>query len=153
MIESDRVEEVIGQVSFALEFPASLRERVAQAFCAVGEIEERPEGTCLFREGETGLNHGYVLLRGLVFVETESGFAAHIPAPALLGEMKQFEFDARSDRMANVYIADDAQLLRFDWDRFYAALDENVSEEERELFDDALEQYAWMHFLQIEDEL
>jgi CRP-like cAMP-binding protein len=147
------IEKQIGQLALMLEFNDEMRDRVAEVFCAASTQEQIPAGTQLFAEGDEVSNDGYVLLKGTVTVERSSGFRKQVHPPELLGEMKQFEFEGPAERAATATAAEDVEVLHFNWDTFYERLKGRIYGREKDVFNDALQRYAWMHFLEIEEEL
>jgi CRP-like cAMP-binding protein len=143
----------IADLSFLLDLDPALTEHVIQAFIDVGEPARLQQNASLLSEGDAGSDVGYIVLQGLVAVERSDGFRKTMPAPALLGEMKQFHFNTKEERTATVQAATDLQVLRFEWESFYEKLEACTTEEEREAFRVALRDYAWMHFLELEQEL
>lgn len=147
------VDGVLAELPFMLDFSEGLQFRVIGAIKQVSTLDNLAMGAQLFTEGEDGSDNGFVVLKGAVTVERSNGFSAMVRAPVLLGEMKQFHFNLSDERAATVSAAEQLEVLRFDWGRFYTVLNDRTSDEERKVIREALESYAWMHFLEMEDEL
>ncbi len=140
-----------------LSLMLDLDPEVQQAFIAslkdVGGVAGINKGDHLFDEGEPSADDGYIVLKGSLTITSSSGFENTLFAPALVGEMKQFNFSGDESRVANVAAAADLEVIRFDWSAFYKSLGERLNEEQLEAFRIALRRYAWMHFLELEGEL
>lgn len=150
---TEPIEQRLGRLALMLALPEETRRHASQAFAAVSDYEIVPEGTALFTEGDSSTEYGCVLMRGTVTVTTDEGFSSDVKAPVLLGEMKQFQFDGAERRAANVVARDELAVLRFRWDELYRAIDERLDTRERAEFQENLQRYAWMHFLELQDEL
>jgi CRP-like cAMP-binding protein len=147
------VDGALAELPFMLDFTEGLQYRVMAALKEVSTLDTFAMGTQLFEEGDEGSDCGYVVLKGAVTVERSTGFSANVQAPVLLGEMKQFHFNLSDARAATVRAAESLEVLRFDWGRLYTVIDDRTTDEERKVIREALESYAWMHFLELEDEL
>ncbi len=146
-------DDQIAQLSMMLEFSQRLQERIVAILRRISTYIHVEIGEPLFVEGDDATNDGCVLVRGAVHITKSDGFKTTVEAPALLGDMKQFHFEAEGGRIADVRAVGDVSVLRFDWDAFYAALAENTTPDEMRLVKDTVQSHAWMHYLEIEDEL
>jgi len=142
----------VGGLPFMLELDDYLRSRAVAAIRAVSERKALPAGTLLFSSDDATSDDGYVVFAGNVAIEGDGVSKTVLPA-ALLGEMKQFDFDGQHHRMATVRAEDDIEVLHFSWPRLYGALAESASAEEIAEFRRALRHYAWMHYMELQGEL
>lgn len=136
---------LLGSLPFMLEMPESLRQQVNRILLDVAEVAQIEEGSVLFDEGDTENSDGYVLLSGSVEVSKSYASGSQAFAPALLGEVKQF--NPRAERTASVRALEDLEVLRFTWDRFNEEARARLDEDEREVLRKALLDYAWLHLL------
>ncbi len=95
----------------------ALRNRVAAALSAVSQEVSFAQGEALIEEGTLSGTAGYVLLDGRVEVTRAGMEAVTVPAPALLGEMQQF--NPLGQRSATVRATGPVHALRFPWQAFY----------------------------------
>ena len=147
------IDSEIGGLSFMLELDDYLRARAIDAFRKVSERKEISGGTLLFSRDDSATDDGYIVYAGNVAIEHEDGTTKTVLPAALLGEMKQFDFDGKHHRMATVRAEDDIEALHFSWTRFYDALGATASKEEMDEFRRALRHYAWMHYMDLQGEL
>lgn len=143
----------IGGLPFMLELDDYLRTRAVAAFRSVSERKEISGGTLLFLRDDTTSDDGYVVFSGNVVIEGADGVTKTVIPTALIGEMKQFDFDGQHHRMATVRADDDIEALHFSWKRFYDALGAAASNDEVAEFRKALRHYAWMHYMDLQGEL
>lgn len=143
----------IGGLPFMLELDDYLRARVVAVVRKVSERKQISGGTLLFSQDDTTSDDGYIVFAGNVLIETPDGTVKTVIPTALLGEMKQFDFDGQHHRMADVRAEDDIEVLHFSWKKLYESLAGVASSEEVEQFRDALRRYAWMHYMDIQGEL
>ena len=142
----------IGGLPFMLELDDYLRSRAVAALRSVSERKELSGGTLLIARDDAASDDGYVVFSGNVAIEGDGVSKSVLPA-ALIGEMKQFDFDGQHHRMAAVRAEDDIEVLHFSWARLYAALAAVASPEEIAEFRKALRHYAWMHYMDLQGEL
>lgn len=90
---------------------------------------------------------------GAVSIEGANGFTKTVIPTALIGEMKQFDFDGKHHRMATVRAEDDIEALHFSWARLYDELAKELKPEELKAFRTALRHYAWLHYMDLQGEL
>jgi len=147
------VDGTLAELPFMFDFSEGLQFRVMVALKEVSTLDNLAMGSQLFEEGDKDSDKGYVVLKGAVTVERSNGFSVTVQPPVLLGEMKQFHFSLSDARAATVRAAEQLEVLRFDWGRLYTVLNDRMSDEEQKVIREALESYAWMHFLELEDEL
>ncbi|NUM54214.1 MAG: cyclic nucleotide-binding domain-containing protein [Candidatus Hydrogenedentes bacterium] len=147
------IDSEIGGLPFMLELDDYLRSRAVTAFRQVSERKELSGGTLLFSRDDTTSDDGYIVFSGNVVIEGADGLMKTVIPTALIGEMKQFDFDGQHHRMATVRADDDIEVLHFSWKRFYDALRASASEEEQGEFRRALRHYAWMHYMDLQGEL
>lgn len=126
------------------QIPLSARDRIAELFLGVSRSMEMEGGDILIQEGALGGTAGYVLVKGQVTVERTGTPALLLDAPALLGEMQQFNPQAL--RTATVIAESDAVALKFGWPDLYARAKEMLSKDEQHLLLAALEHCVWERF-------
>ncbi len=98
------------------DLPPDLREKTAHVLLAIGDLRKAAAGDTWIREGEHSENKGYVLLKGTVAIIRDEQPRAECDAPALLGEMMQF--NPREHRLATITALTKCTVLRFSWDVF-----------------------------------
>ena len=143
----------IGGLPFMLELDDYLRARAVAAIRDISERKALSAGTLLFSREDSVSDDGYVVFAGNVVIEGEDGATKTVLPTALLGEMKQFDFDGQHHRMATVRADDEIEVLHFSWSRLYDALARVASPEEVGEFRKALRHYAWMHYMDLQGEL
>jgi CRP-like cAMP-binding protein len=143
----------IGGLPFMLELDDYLRARVVAVVREVSKHEQISGGTLLFSRDDSVSDDGYIVFAGNVVIETPDGASKTVIPTALLGEMKQFDFDGQHHRMTDVRAEDDIEALHFSWEKLYKSLANVASPEEVEQFRDALRRYAWMHYMDLQGEL
>ncbi len=121
--------------------PGDARERVATLLHRVSTRIAVSDGEILLLQGNVGGDMGFVLLRGAVEIDREETAPIAVSAPALLGEMLQFNPSAQ--RTATVRVAGDAECLRFPWQDFYAQARRDLSEAEQDMLMDSMERCIW----------
>jgi len=125
--------------------PSDLRDRAARLLSSIGEARNVGSGDTWIREGEQSANKGYVLLRGTVAIIRDDHPRAECEAPALLGEMMQF--NPREHRLATITALTRCTVLRFTWDDFWGAVKEQFDEVEYASLRKIIEEYAWARFM------
>ncbi|HOE65938.1 MAG TPA: cyclic nucleotide-binding domain-containing protein [Candidatus Hydrogenedentes bacterium] len=128
-------------LSLLQRIPGDARERVATLLHRVSTPIAVPDGEILLLQGNVGGDMGFVLLRGAVEIDREGTSPIAVSAPALLGEMLQFNPSAQ--RTATVRVAGDAECLRFPWQDFYAQARRDLSEAEQDMLMDSMERCIW----------
>lgn len=144
-MSSDNHQEVIAGLPLFKAFPDTLKQRIAAVFVEVSEHKHMAGESELLRAQGQSSNDGYILLQGSVSIARRVSAPSEAGAPALLGGMK--EFDPHNERTADVTAVGDVEILRFDWDRFYARLKEQLAPSEFAIFGRALQNYSWLNFL------
>jgi CRP-like cAMP-binding protein len=138
--------DTIANLSFMLGLDGDVRAKVAAALIETSRRELVAKGSALFRAGDdASADEGYVLLEGAAVIARPDGPAVEVRAPALLGEMKQFNPENR--RMADVTATKDLDVLRFNWAALYDNLAQRLTSEQVAAFREELRRYAWTHFL------
>ena len=127
------------------ELTEDLREKVARLVLTIGAPRKAAAGDTWIREGERSENKGYVLLRGTVAIIREEHPKAQCEEPALLGEMMQF--NPQEHRLATVTALTKCTVLRFSWDDFWNAAQEEFDDFENATLKKLVEQYAWGRFM------
>ncbi len=140
----DDIREAILNVPWVATFEPAVRETLVTAIKEVSEVRRLRKGHRMTREGSKGRNRGFILLTGAVRIQKSDMPDTKSRAPELLGEVMQF--NPKKMRTATVWAHEDVLVLRFMWDDFWAALDRYLSEEDRALVRESLEQRAWEHF-------
>jgi hypothetical protein len=147
------MEDRVKDLSVLLELPDLLRNRVATTLLRVSTFSNLDSGTALYKEGDRSTDDGYVLLNGDVAINRSDGFATTLQAPAILGEMQQFHLANNACRIATVIAGRDVSVLHFAWDDLYNTLAGELTHDELNLVRDVLRSQAWMHYLEIDDEI
>ncbi len=148
-----QLEDQVKRLSVLLELADPLRERVAATLLRISTFSNMEPGDVLYTEGDARAGDGFVLLQGEVTVRKSDGFEARVQAPALLGEMQQFHLEDEEKRFASVIAGQNVAVLHFDWQTFYQALETDISPDDQAHVRDALRNQAWMHYLEIDDEI
>lgn len=148
-----QLEDQVKRLSVLLELADPLRERVAATLLRISTFSNMEPGDVLYTEGDARAGDGFVLLQGEVTVRKSDGFEARVQAPALLGEMQQFHLEDEEKRFASVIAGQNVAVLHFDWQGFYTALEADISPDDQAHVRDALRNQAWMHYLEIDDEI
>lgn len=117
--------------------PDTTKTRLAELLLHVGEPITVSPGDALLHQGDLGGETGFILLRGEVTVERMGAPPATISAPALLGEIQQF--NPRAQRTATVRASGPVEALKFAWQTLYAKANEMLSSDEQHLLMDVLE--------------
>ena len=136
--------ERIAELSLWAAFPEGTRQRVAEAVNEVAHLLELEPGEVLFQEGALGGSAGCILLEGRVCVERAGAPPIRVDAPAILGEMQQF--NPQAQRTATVRAEGEAQILKFAWQELYAHAKEALDEGEQSALLDAIEHKVWERF-------
>ena len=113
-------------------------------FLYVSEKVAASAGDTLLHEGYLGFEAGFVLLEGEVEIVKEGKPPIIVSAPALLGEMSQF--NPRAERTATVRAKGKAALLKFSWEALYSLAKQVLTPEERALLMDHIEHVVWERF-------
>ncbi|MFM1921315.1 MAG: hypothetical protein RLZZ303_2949 [Candidatus Hydrogenedentota bacterium] len=120
------------------------RAKVADLLLSVGKPVSLGVDDVLIHEGDVGGGAGFVLLSGSMRVEQEGQPSLVLGAPALLGEMHQF--NPRAQRTATVSAASPCALLKFQWFDFQTACLSSLDKEEQAALMEAMEQLVWQRF-------
>jgi hypothetical protein len=124
--------------------PDVVRDRVVRVLNDSGERVKLFEGDTLLHQGGIGGDAGFVLLKGTVRVEREEGPALSVGAPALLGEM--YQFNPHAQRTATVTSEGNAEALKFSWHSLYSRAREALSPDEQLIFVESIERCALSRF-------
>lgn len=117
--------------------PETLRKKVARVFLDVSEQLFLEDGFVLFHQRDLAGDSGCVLKGGKVEILREGTEPILLKAPALLGEIHQF--NPHAQRTATVQVKDNADILKFSWPDFYARAQAELNTEEQVLFMQAME--------------
>lgn len=124
--------------------PEDAKARAAGVFLRVSKTMMYEDGDSLIKERALGGQDGYVLLEGEVVIHKEAKAPVVVAAPALLGEMLQF--NPRAQRTATVRARGQATALKFPWEEFYAQAKQTLSEAEKDLLLESIERSVWERF-------
>lgn len=124
--------------------PEAAKARAADVFLRVSAPVTYTDGEPIIKARALGGHDGYVLLEGEVLVEKEGTAPVVVGAPALLGEMLQF--NPRAQRTANVRARGPVTALKFSWQEFYAQAKQGLSEDEQGHLLEAIERSVWERF-------
>ncbi len=141
----EQTQEILASLPFMNDLPKGLAHRFAEMLIDTAERNTVLDGTKLFTEGEHTPDLGYVLLSGKVQVEKSYTSNSMTTAPALLGEIKQF--NPASERTATVRALGDLDVLQFRWVDLNAAINAELKGPEQKLLRKAMLDYAWRHVL------
>lgn len=108
----------IAQLPLLRFVPDGMRGRIAQLFAGVSSTIVTTPGEALVRRGELGGDTGYVLLDGAAEVVRDEGAPIRVEAPALIGEM--YQFNPHAERTATVRAVEAGRALKFSWQAFYS---------------------------------
>ena len=145
MMSADERRTQLMALPFLNDLPKGLGRRYIAHLEDAGEHTQLDDGVELFSEGDHNPDYGYVLLKGSITVKKSYADDSQASAPALLGEIKQF--NPNSERTATVRASGTLEVLRFRWEDLNSKLEAALSEAERELLRKALLDYAWGHVL------
>ncbi|MBI5092409.1 MAG: cyclic nucleotide-binding domain-containing protein [Candidatus Hydrogenedentes bacterium] len=149
----ENVTKQISNLAFMFDLSEPLKPGIVSALNEVSQIERVAPDTVILSPGESSSDAGFVLLAGSVEIQSPDGFTRSLDPPVILGEMKQFHFDPSGKRMVTVRTLCEVTVLRFVWTDLYALLSKRISAKEVEEFRLALQEHAWMHYLELQDEL
>jgi hypothetical protein len=124
--------------------PEEAKERVAALLLEVSQLVTWFEDNTLLHQGWLGGDAGFVLLQGYVEIDKEGEAPILVSAPALLGEMHQF--NPRALRTATVRVKGTPRVLKFVWRELYAKARQRLSEAEQDMLMDGIEHSAWERF-------
>lgn len=145
MLSADERHAQLMALPLINELPKILGKRFVAHLEDAGEHTCLGDGVELFSEGDLEPDYGYVLLAGSVNVKKSYASDSVANAPALLGEIKQF--NPNSERTATVSASGALEVLRFRWGDLNSKLKTALSKAEQELLRKALLDYAWSHVL------
>ena len=91
-----------------------------------------------------GPGAGFVLLQGTVEVQKEGAPGITLPAPALLGEMQQF--NSQSLRTATVLAKGECIARKFSWQELYRQAKQDLDASEQAMLIDSIERVVWERF-------
>ena len=133
----------IQDLSIVRDAPETLRPKIIRLLTQVGKLVQIPAGRKLFTQGEESGATAYILLLGTVIVDKSDSPQIEVVGPELLGEIARLSTSGK--RTATVTTADDATLVKFDWDDFNEELNRSFTPEERKFVHGALDSLAWEH--------
>ncbi|MBI2431728.1 MAG: cyclic nucleotide-binding domain-containing protein [Candidatus Hydrogenedentes bacterium] len=133
--------EAIASLPFVKGLPAHMHHGLARLLARLSEAMECGPDDVIIREGEIGGASGYILLDGSVQVAREGKPPVQVRAPALFGEMHQF--NPHAARTATIATVDRARLLVFPWRDLYEESREIFTEGEQQLLLEGLERLVW----------
>jgi hypothetical protein len=145
-MDKQDVHDAIVRLRFMADLTPEVRSRVAGILEQIGKLRKVPRDAVWIKENEHSPNKGYILVRGAAAIQKTDFPQVDCQAPELLGEMMQF--NPGSLRTATVFSTEESVVMRFMWDEFWAALEEQLSKKDREAVRTAIESQAWEHFAQ-----
>lgn len=122
----------------------SSRHSIEEVFRVVGERSALTDGEPLIQQGGIGGDAGYILIRGRAEIAREGQQPLVLDAPALLGEM--YQWNPYAQRTATVMCRGAVEALRFSWGDVYACARERLSSAEQLRLMEALERIALQRF-------
>lgn len=143
MEAAELVEQALGLSAMEGTTEAS-RRRIAGVFCDAGEIVPFSDNEPLIKMGGIGGDAGYVLLRGRAVIEREGEAPIMVSAPALLGEMSQW--NPRAVRVASVTCRGAGEALRFSWREAHARAQDLLDPADQARLMEAVERIALQRF-------
>jgi hypothetical protein len=149
----EQITRQLENLAFMFDLSDSLKAIVVATLAEVSRLEQVSPDTVLLAPDDSQPDTGFVLLGGSVEIQGADGFGTTLEPPVILGEMKQFHFEHSSKRMATVRAVCEVNVLRFQWPELYTALEARISAAEMTEFRTALHDHAWMHYLELQDEL
>ncbi len=120
------------------------RKPIAELLLRLSREMTLDDGEQLIQEGALGGTAGFILMAGQVLVERSGAAPITVCAPALLGEMQQF--NPQSLRTASVCAQGEAVVLRFGWQELYAQARLELEETIQGLLLGAIERCVWERF-------
>jgi len=145
-MEPSEEREALAGLALFEGIPPEAREHVVELLVELSEAAALAEGEVLLRQGDLAGDSGYVLVAGAVAIEKEGADPLKLPAPALLGEMHQFNPQAR--RTATVRATSPSQARKFSWLDLYARANDALPEDEQTMLLDGIERVVWERFEQ-----
>ncbi|MBM3289521.1 MAG: hypothetical protein FJY92_05160 [Candidatus Hydrogenedentes bacterium] len=143
MNDAERAQRLHG-LPLLRPLPDDARARAASVIARVAVETVFTDGEALIKQRALGGRDGYVLIDGQVAIEKETGGPIVVDAPALLGEMLQF--NPRAQRTADVRARGAVIALKFAWQDFYAEAKRSLSDAEQGQLMEAIERSAWERF-------
>ena len=142
-IDLAKIRNSIGSLSLTRQLPESMRQRFVISMLGVGDAAQGHEGDVLFTENDKSDELAYILITGEVEVQKSGMPSQEVSAPDLFGEIQQL--NPEGVRTATLRVKDNAVLLRFSWNAFFALALTMFSEQEMATLRRALEDLAWSH--------
>lgn len=127
----DHYRNVVVKIPALQNLGAPLRDRVSEILVDIATERTFEAGDVLYEKDSEDENTGAILLDGILEVTRNSGDKIEVPAPDLMGEMKQFTDYGK--RTATVTAKTRALTLVFFWHNFVKTLQNNptISQIER----------------------
>jgi len=144
IMETTMVRTNLNNLRFMPNLTADLREKLIDILLRISTQRSVPNGTDFIHEEEHIDNKGYILLDGAILVRKLEHQDIKCVAPELIGEMQQF--NPSQTRTATLTTSMPSTMLRFQWDEFWAATQQDLTPPEVESVRKTLETYAWEHF-------
>jgi CRP-like cAMP-binding protein len=133
--------KTLEQLDLLTPLSPELRQSLAELLARAGDVTELPSGTVLYSEGSEADGTGAVLLSGSVSVERAGETPLRVSAPALLGEM--YQFNPAATRTATVTADAPGRILEFAWGRFHQMARAALTPADQARFVQAVEEYAF----------
>lgn len=143
-MDKSEVLQRLSELPLMRDMPEDTQKRFGELLLRVSETVELAGGDELMRQGVLGAGAGFILIQGDVSVEREGVPAIPLGAPALLGEMQQFNPQAL--RTATVRATGEATALKFAWPALYTRAKEDLRPDERTMLMDGIERIVWERF-------
>ncbi len=127
----DEYRNVVGNIPALRKLGERLRDRVSEILVEIATERTFEAGEILYEKDSADENSGAILLDGVLEVTRNSGDKIQVPAPDLMGEMQQFNDNAK--RTATVCAKTQSLTLVFFWHNFVKALQDNptISQDEQ----------------------
>lgn len=143
-MDANAVRETIQTLGALEPLGSDLRVKVAAIIESCGKSLSLGGDDVLIHEGDVAGGSGFVLLSGTMRVEQEGQPSVSIGAPALLGEMHQF--NPKAQRTATVSASSPCEVLKFSWFDFQMRAMQELNAAEQDALMEAMAQLVWKRF-------
>jgi hypothetical protein len=134
----------LNELPLVQHMPDETKGRVLTLLLEVSKLVTWFEDNTLLHQGWLGGDVGFILLQGDVEINKEGTNPLAVSAPALLGEMHQF--NPLALRTATVLVKDNAKVLKFVWRELYAQARQRLTEVEQSMLMEGIERSVWERF-------
>lgn len=145
-METVEILDTLMNLPLLSSLPDDARGRTAKLIHTVSKLVTHSDGEALLRKESLGAGTGFVLVQGKVRVKKDDSDDIELAAPALLGEMQQF--NPRALRSASVFSSGCTTALTFTWQALYDRVKEDLSMSEQMALMDSIERTVWKRFEQ-----